>query len=550
MSREGEVGKGRSFSEVSMRAMEREKAIAQIQQRDKPWDVVVIGGGATGVGVALDAASRGLECLLVEQADFGKGTSSRSTKLVHGGVRYLRQGNLTLVRDALLERSLLRNNAPHLVHDLAFMIPCKNSWEKFFYGSGLKLYDYLAIRNSFSRSRGVNAADVARLVPALRADRHGGGVVYHDGQFDDARLLVNMARTAVDHGACLVNYATVHKIVKNAEGRVCGVEITDDETGDVLEVRARAVVNATGPFCDAVRRLDDAQCESLVAASQGVHLVLPRSFFPGSVAMIVPNTSDGRVLFVIPWHSHALVGTTDTPIDHVPLEPSAQASEIQFLLETLADYLAHPPTINDVTSIFTGIRPLVRGDKSARTASLSRDHFIQPSPSGLITITGGKWTTVRKMSEDCVDKVIQWTGLTANSCQTKALPLHGFLSAEALAEQAGDSRAYYGADLGAIQQLESAVPGMNESLHPSLSLKVSDVVWAVRCEMARTVDDVLARRSRSLFLNAAASVAVAPRVSDIMMQELGKNQAWRESQLEAFQRIAKHYLPAVTTEQK
>ncbi len=524
--------------------MERDAAITRVSQRGEPWDVIIIGGGATGIGVALDAASRGLDCLLVEQSDFGKGTSSRSTKLVHGGVRYLRQGNFTLVQDALLERSLLRNNAPHLVHDLEFMIPCKSAWERFFYGTGLKLYDFLATRNSFAKSHGVNAAQAAQLVPGLRSDRQRGGIIYHDGQFDDSRLLINMARTAADHGACLLNYASAEKILKNSSGQVRGIEFRDNETGTVLVAESRAVVNATGPFCDSIRRLDDEQCDPLVAASQGVHLVLPRAFFPGSVALIVPKTSDGRVLFIIPWHDRVLVGTTDTPITEVQLEPSAQAGEVQFLLETLAEYLAKPASIDDVTSIFTGIRPLVRGDNSARTASLSRDHFIKLSRSGLITITGGKWTTVRKMSEDCVDKVVAWTGLSVAPCQTKTLKLHGYVDPSSLSRIATEPRGFYGADLARIQQMESDLPALNERLHPSLSLKVSDVVWAIRFEMARTVDDVLARRTRSLFLDAAAALAIAPRVAEIMAEKLALPASWRQSQIDAFAQIAQHYLPS------
>ncbi len=525
--------------------LSRDQALMCVQQRKKPWDAIIIGGGATGVGVALDAASRGLECLLLEQADFGKGTSSRSTKLVHGGVRYLRQGNFTLVRDALRERSLLRNNAPHLVHDLQFLIPCNSAWERFFYGTGLKLYDFLATRNSFPPSQNLSAAETTRRLPNLRADRQRGGVLYHDGQFDDSRLLINMARTAADQGACLVNYAPVSQLVKNDQGHVAGVEFTDVESGAVLRAESRGVVNATGPFCDTIRRLDDGQCAPLLTASQGVHLVLPRRFFAGSVALIVPKTSDGRVLFIIPWHDRVLVGTTDTPITDVQLEPSPQADEIQFLLDTVADYLEKPPTLADVSAVFTGIRPLVRGDKSARTASLSRDHFIKSSPSRLITITGGKWTTVRKMSEDCVDKLIAWNGLTARPCRTETLKLHGYVDPQTQTQLAMKARGYYGSDLAQLEIMEAQSPELNELLHPQLSLKVSDVVWAARWEMARTIDDVLARRSRALFLEAAATLAIAPRVAEIMAGELARPLAWCEAQVESFTQIAGHYVPGL-----
>ena len=292
--------------------MSREASIGRLRDPAEPWDMLIVGGGATGIGIALDAAARNLNVLLLEQSDFGKGTSSRSTKLVHGGVRYLRQGNITLVRDALRERTCLRNNAPHLVHDMPFLIPCRSLWQRFFYGVGLKVYDFLAVRNSFGRSHGVSAEVATSVVPALRREGLRGGVIYHDGQFDDARLLLNMARTAHDHGACLLNYTMVTELIKRADGKVEGVKAIDQETEASFEIDARCVINAAGPFCDAVRQMDDADCETMIAPSQGVHLVLPRSYFPGDTAMIVPKTSDGRVIFIIPWHDHVIIGTTDT----------------------------------------------------------------------------------------------------------------------------------------------------------------------------------------------------------------------------------------------
>lgn len=519
--------------------MKRENEIERLRSRTTPWDVLVIGGGATGIGIALDAASRGLDTLLLDQSDFGKGTSSRSTKLVHGGVRYLRQGNITLVRDALRERTLLRENAPHLVHDMPFLIPCRSLWQRFFYGVGLKVYDFLAVGNSFGSSRGASADKSLELIPPLQRQGLSGGVVYHDGQFDDARLLVNMVRTAHDHGACLINYMAVESLRKSDDGKINGVSACDQETSESLVIDARCVVNAAGPFCDSIRRLDDSECESMVAASQGVHLVLPRSFFPGDVAMMVPKTSDGRVIFIIPWHDHAIVGTTDTPIPEAILEPSAQTDEVRFLLDTAADYLATPPKIEDVLGVFTGIRPLVKGDKSARTASLSRDHVIRVSSAGLVTITGGKWTTVRKMSEDCVDRVIKETGLEYRPCKTERLKIHG--ATDQLA--ADDPRAFYGTDLQAIEQLEAESPELAETLIPSLASRKSEVVWAARNEMARTVEDVLARRTRALFLNARETPAAAPEVARLLAAELGRDEAWIESQVAQFRAVAQHYLP-------
>ncbi|KAA5543268.1 glycerol-3-phosphate dehydrogenase/oxidase [Roseiconus nitratireducens] len=517
--------------------MNRDRAVARVRDRQAAWDVIVIGGGATGIGTAMDAAGRGLDVLLLERFDFGKGTSSRSTKLVHGGVRYLRQGNVTLVRDALRERSLLMQNAPHLVHDTAFLIPCQGFRERMFYGIGLKMYDLLATGDSFGRS-GIVSTEVARsLAPAIRTDQLRGAVRYHDGQFDDTRLLINMAQTAHEDGACLINYFAVTGLHREPGGRIDGVIGVDEETGQELQIRARSVVNAAGPFCDDVRRLDQADCEPMVAASQGIHLVLPREFFPGETAMIVPKTSDGRVIFIIPWHQHALVGTTDTPIDHAEFEPAPQEQEIQFLLETASEYLQRAPKREDVLSVFTGIRPLVKGDKSARTASLSRDHVIRVSDSGLITITGGKWTTVRKMSEDCVDTVVQNVKLSATDCQTRSRRIHGAMQVDS-----SSPRSWYGSDLKAIERLELDDPSLANPVHPELTVRRSQVLWAVRHEMARTIEDVLARRTRALFLNAQASLDAAPVVAELMAGELGKPQAWCEEQCHAFAETARHYL--------
>ncbi len=523
---------------MTSRGLSRDDSIHQIRHRTDPWDIVVIGGGATGVGVALDAASRGLSAVLVEQSDFGKGTSSRSTKLVHGGVRYLEQGNITLVRDALRERARLSENAPHLVHDMPFLIPCRSWWQRFYYGLGLKIYDFLAVGKSFDRSRGVSRDQVITMVPTLQQQGLRGGVIYHDGQFDDARLLLNMVRTARDQGACLVNYMAATSLTKDDRGRVAGVVVVDAETGEEFDLPARCVINAAGPFCDAVRRLDDPQSEAMIAPSQGVHIVLPRRFFPGNVAMIVPKTSDGRVIFLIPWHDHVIIGTTDTAIAEATLEPRPRDDEIAFLLKTTADYLETPPTIDDLLSVFTGIRPLVKGDKSARTASLSRDHVIRIGTSGLMTITGGKWTTVRKMAEDCVDRACQTFGLKCQPCGTKELKLHGFTR-----QVDSGERGFYGADLDAIEQLESENPALARQLDPALSIRASDILWATRQEMARTVDDVLARRSRALFLNSKAALAIAPQVAALMAEELEQDDVWRAGQVEDFKSIAANYVP-------
>lgn len=519
--------------------LNRDVQLARIRDRTQPWDLVVIGGGATGAAIALDASTRGMDVVLLDKSDFGKGTSSRSTKLVHGGVRYLRQGNITLVRDALKERTILRTVAPHLVHDMPFLIPCRNLWQRFFYGSGLKLYDALAPKNPFGRSRQVSATEAKQIIPTLSDKRNSGGVLYHDGQFDDSRLLINMVQTAAHHGACVVNYCSTEGFLRNNQSQLRGVIAVDQETLETHHVEAKCVINAAGPFGDEVRRMDDPECEQILMPSQGVHLVLPNEFLPGETALIVPKTSDGRVIFIIPWHGRAIVGTTDTPIPKSTLEPEPTTAEIAFLLETLTGYLSRSVTLDDVLSVFTGIRPLVKGDKSARTASLSRDHVIRESDSGLVTITGGKWTTVRKMAEDCVDHVISSHGLAETQpCRTETLPIHG-----AVDQPLDDERNYYGSDLSRILEMEQSDPGSAARLSPSLPIRKSDIIWAVREEMARSLDDVLSRRSRCLLLNANATVGAATRVAEIMAIELNRDEAWQREQLMKFQSIAQHYLP-------
>ncbi len=518
--------------------MDRTASMDRLLARTDPWDMAIVGGGATGVGAAVDAASRGYDVCLLEQSDFGKGTSSRSTKLVHGGVRYLQQGNVSLVMEALKERGLLRRNAPHLVHDLAFVVPNYAWWEAPFYGIGMKVYDLLALRYGFGHSKLLGRDDVLELIPTLERDGLRGGVVYYDGQFDDSRLLSDLTRTADEQGATLVNYARVTSLSHNEEGYVDGLSFTDAESGRAHHLKAKCVVNATGAFTDAVRRLDDADAQPMIAPSQGVHLVLEKSFLPGDTAIMVPRTSDGRVLFAIPWHGHALVGTTDTPIADVSLEPTAMAHEIDFILETAARYLARRPSRADVLSVFTGIRPLVKATDVGNTAALSRDHTIQVSKSGLLTIAGGKWTTYRRMAEDCVDHAATLAALDERECVTRTLQVHGYHEHP---EELGDLWVY-GADAAAIRAVMDADAGMAERLHPDLPIYAAQVYWAVRHEMARTVDDVLSRRTRALLLNARAAITMAPAVAKLMAAELGRDAAWQAAQLADFRAIAEHYL--------
>jgi glycerol-3-phosphate dehydrogenase len=524
--------------------MRRGDMLLRIRERaaaGKTWDIAVIGGGATGVGVAVDAAARGFDVVLVEAHDFGKGTSSRSTKLVHGGVRYLEQGNIPLVMSALKERGLLRQNAPHLVHDLAFVVPNYSWWEAPFYGIGLKLYDLLAGKYGFGPSKLLSREETLERLPALEPEELRGGVVYYDGQFDDARLLTHLAMTAADHGATLVNYCPATKLLRDDEGYVNGLIARDEETGEELRVSARIVVNATGVFTDSVRRLADEKAEPLMVTSQGIHLVFDRSFLKGDTALMVPRTSDGRVLFVIPWHGHAVAGTTDTPVDVPSLEPKALDEEIEFILETAGRYLSRPPTRADVLAVYAGLRPLVKSDGEGKTSSLSRDHVIHVDASGLLTITGGKWTTYRHMAEDCVDHAITLGRLRDEECTTKTLRIHGYVGATSEAEDGEDSLDVYGADAGEIRVLARDAE-LAKQLHPELPYIAAEVVWAARMEMARSVEDVLARRTRALFLNARAAMQMARPVARLLARELDRDDAWIAAQTKEFCELAKQYM--------
>lgn len=501
--------------------------------------MVIIGGGATGLGTAVDAASRGYQTLLLEQVDFGKGTSSRSTKLVHGGVRYLQQGNIPLVMEALKERGRLLKNAPHLVHDLQFIVPNYEWWEAPFYGIGMKVYDLLAGQFGFWGSRVLSKEDVLAHIPAIEQSGLRGGVLYHDGQFDDARLLVNLAQTAEEHGATVLNYARVTSLLKDSNGFVEGVTFEDQETGQSCLAKARCVINATGAFCDAIRKIDDPASETMITPSQGVHIVLPHEFLRGDSAIMAPHTRDGRVMFAIPWHNHVVVGTTDTPIDKPVLEPAPLDSEIDLILETAAAYLSRPPSRSDILSVFTGIRPLVKAGENSNTAAISRSHTIDISSSGLLTITGGKWTTYRKMAEETVDHAIILGALREEPCVTQELKIHGYHTDAA---NLGPLH-MYGANAPALEKLASSDPKLAEPLHPDLDLIPAQIIWAAQNEMARTLEDVLARRTRALFLNQRATLQVAPKAAEILAVALGKSKAWAESQITAFRETAACFAP-------
>jgi glycerol-3-phosphate dehydrogenase len=521
--------------------MNRDEMVNRVRDRKKPWDIVVIGGGATGAGIAVDAATRGYDVLLLEREDFGKGTSSRATKLVHGGVRYLEQGNLSLVMEALKERGRLLQNAPHIVRNLRFIVPNYSWWEAPFYGIGMKVYDLLAGKYSFGSSKTLSLEETLELLPTIRQDGLRGGVMYHDGQFDDTRLLIHLMMTAAEHGATLLNYAGVVELTKDDNGFVRGVIALDGESGERYTVEARSVVNATGIFTDETRRLAEPTAEPMMVPSQGIHLVFDRSFLTGDTALLVPHTDDGRVLFAVPWHDRTLVGTTDTPIETISYEPLPFEEEIEFVLETAGRYLSHKPTREDILSVFVGIRPLAKaaGAGDGKTSSISRDYTIHIDHTGLLTIAGGKWTTYRHMAEDCVDHAITLGGLDEKPCVTASTHIHGY---DQNPDELGNL-SVYGTDASAILALAKENPEFAQPLHPDLPYIAAEVVWAARNEMSRTVDDALSRRTRALLLNARASVAAAPAVASLLARELSKEHSWEEAQVTAFRALAAQYIP-------
>ena len=522
--------------------MNREHMVRQLREMgDRAWDVVVVGGGATGLGVALDAVTRGLKTLLLEQSDFAKGTSSRSTKLVHGGVRYLAQGDISLVLEALHERGLLRQNAPHLVKNQAFIIPNYRWWSGPFYTVGMKVYDMMAGRLGLGPSEHISKEATLEAIPNLSEEDLTGGVIYYDGQFDDARLAINLAQTIVENGGTVLNYAPVTGLLKSSDNMVCGVQARDEESGEKWMIPAKAVVNATGVFVDAILKMDDPHAAPLVSPSQGVHIILDQEFLKGDSAIMIPKTSDGRVLFAVPWRGKVVVGTTDTPVREASLEPRALEEEIDFILSTAAQYLKKEPGREDVLCIFAGLRPLAAPqDGQVATKEISRSHKLVVSLSGLVTITGGKWTTYRKMAEDTVDKVLMIAGLPHRKCVTENMPIHGYVQAV----DHDDPLYIYGADRVKLLQLVDEHPEWGEPLHPDLPFLKAEVVWATRHEMARTLEDVLARRVRALFLDARASMKMAPDAARLMAGELGHGETWISRQLEAYTALARSYLLA------
>lgn len=521
--------------------MEREGFLKQMRESNNKWDFIIIGGGATGLGIAIDAANRGYRTVLLEQSDFAKATSGRSTKLVHGGVRYLQKGDVGLVVEALRERGFMKKNAPHLVKSQRFIIANYLWWEKPFYSLGLTMYDLLSGTMSLGRSRPVSRKEVIRRIPGIEKKNLKGGVQYYDGQFDDARLAVNMMQTAISNGASVVNYARVTNLIKNSEGKITGVRVRDEIEGTEFDLAGNSVINATGIFVDSIIRMDDPDEHPLVQPSQGVHLVVDKSFLGGDDAIMVPKTSDGRVMFGVPWHDRVILGTTDIPVKDFVLEPKALKEEVDFILETAGRYLGKKPERKDVLCVFAGLRPLAAPRRNAdekKTKEISRRHKLIISPSGLVTITGGKWTTYRQMAKETLDLALKSNGMEFRPCKTASLKIHGYLKKPDRSQWMH----IYGSDQDEIIKLKHENPSFAERLDKRYDFTVAEVIWAVRKEMARTIDDVLARRLRILFLDARASVEMATKVASIMATELKRDQDWEQEQVNDYKEIAGSYI--------
>ncbi|CAM3728528.1 glycerol-3-phosphate dehydrogenase/oxidase [Sphingobacterium prati] len=516
----------------------RSKLIERIKDTGE-WDVIVIGGGASGLGVALDALSRGFKTILLEQVDFAKGTSSKATKLVHGGVRYLAQGDISLVREALHERGLLQQNAPHLVKNQSFVIPNYSWFDGPFYTIGMKIYDFLAGKLSLGKSMHINKEETQRRISTVRTKGLYGGVIYQDGQFDDSRLAVNIAQTCIQMGGVALNYIRVTNLTKSSSGKVNGVIAQDTDTGEVFTIQGKVVINATGIFVDDILKMDKPEAKQMVRPSQGVHLVFDKSFLPGDDAIMIPKTDDGRVLFLVPWHNRVIAGTTDTPIDEHSLEPVALEQEIEFILKTAGRYLTKQPTRQDALAVFAGLRPLAAPTgNSNKTKEISRSHKVIVSDSNLLTLTGGKWTTFRRMGQDTMDKAIKIGCLPKKESKSATQKIYSAIPTS----DRSNHMYIYGSDQEAIHALAQENPIWNEKLVEHLEFKKAEVVWAVRNELAQTIEDILSRRVRILFLDARAAILAAPEVARILALELGKDENWQKNQIENFEKVAKNYI--------
>ena len=515
--------------------MNRSKNLKELEL-EQNWDVIIIGGGASGLGIAVDSANRGHKTLLLEKYDFAKGTSSRSTKLVHGGVRYLQNGDISLVIEALRERGIMRKNAPHLVRDLSFVIPSYDWWSSPFYGIGLKVYDMMAGKLGLGASTILSKEETLQYLPNVKEDGLRGGVIYHDGQFDDARMAISLALTADKEGATLLNYFEVTGLEKENNNMLSGVHVADKINGSSHLIKGKVIINATGVFSDEVMRMDNPDAKQMIRPSQGVHLVIDKSFLQGDHAIMVPHTTDGRVLFAVPWNGQVVVGTTDTPIDNALEEPIPLEEEINFILENASTYMTRKPTRKDVKSIFAGLRPLAANeDKKESTKEVSRHHKIIVSTNGLVSVLGGKWTTYRKMAEDTVNTIQMVGGLPDRKCNTESLAIFG----NDFNTDFNNPYHFYGTESDKVYAIDSKKG--NNSLSNKIFISKNQVIWAIRDEMAVTLEDILARRTRCLFLDAYETEKISLKVVKIMSKEMKKDDLWIREELKKFNVILKKY---------
>jgi glycerol-3-phosphate dehydrogenase len=500
--------------------MDRKKQIQNLLSTSH-WDFIIIGGGATGLGSALDAASRGYKVLCVEKNDFSKGTSSRSTKLIHGGVRYLEQGNFNMVKDALQERWFLLKNASEATKKLSFVLPVYSWWKFIYYALGLMLYDVLSGKFSIGKTRMMNSKAVVKKIPEINKNSLVGGIRYFDGQFDDSQISVALARTAIHHGATVINHMEVKAFVYNDHHKITGIQLTDTLTEETYSPVCSVVINATGVFSDIIMKMDDPAHHNIIKPSRGIHIVVNKTFYNSAHAMLIPKTTDGRVLFAVPWHDKVIIGTTDTNTDDICEEPKAEKEEIDFILNNFNAYMQTQIDYENIISVFAGLRPLIKKQNITSTADLVRDHSIIISKSGLITITGGKWTTYRKMAKDVIDIALRiHHDLPFVKTKTSNLNL--------LFKNPG---------------IEHAT---QERIHPDYTYTTGDVLFAIQNEMACTLEDILARRIRLLFLDAKAALAAAPKVCKILQTEIGMDDDWYNNQLASFTKLTENYLPKAT----
>ena len=514
--------------------MNRTTSIAKLDKVLK-WDIVIIGGGASGLGIAVDASKRGYKTLLLEKHDFAKGTSSRSTKLIHGGVRYLQNGDITLVIESLKERGILKRNAPHLVQDLSFVIPTYDWWASPFYGIGMKIYDMMAGKLGLGQSVIISKEETEKLIPNVNKKGLRGGVIYHDGQFDDSRMAITLAQSADSNKTSLLNYCSVESLIKE-DGEIKGVNFIDLINSKKYQVKSKVVINATGVFAEEIIRMDQPEIKKMIQPSQGVHIVLEKRFLKGKHAILIPQTSDGRVLFAVPWKNYVVVGTTDTQIKSSSAEPKALAQEVDFILKNASKYMTNKPKRDDIKSVFAGLRPLAATSNKKSTKEVSRSHKIDISPSGLISVLGGKWTTYRKIAEDAIDAAISINKLKKKKCKTERVKLFGFKKNV----DWSDPMHVYGSLKKQIESMGSK--NDNKSLSNKFYISNNMIQWSIIHEMAISLEDVLARRTRCIFLDSRESMRIAPIVAKKMAEVLEEDQNWIDMELKKFNKLIKNYM--------